>query len=310
MDEAFKHNLDIVQAYERLQQSLAIADKAGASRGPVLNIESSGTRARQAGATTNTFKLSAAASFEIDLWNKLGSKGSAAQLDSLAYKEDLKSLYISITAQIADLYFLAVEQRAQIALSDNTIQSYQETLDKVDKRYRQGLVPSIDLYQARQNLSSAKAQLPVFEQNLATTLNALSVLTGRFPDTKIGGSSKELNCVPKFSIGIPSELLSKRPDIRAAYIRLNADDKRVGAAVADRFPSFNLVGTYGGASTASYQLFADLQKDGFEASYLNVINQDDGEYYRYVYGESFGAVIRRLRKMSEQLISGSVETKS
>jgi NodT family efflux transporter outer membrane factor (OMF) lipoprotein len=248
MEEALQRNLDIAQSYERLQQSLAIVTRTNSSRGPSLNINGSGTRAKQSGVISETYQLSAAASFEIDLWSKLGSRAKAAQMDALASEEDLKSLYISISAQVADLYFLAIEQRAQLELSDNTIESFRDTLEKVESRYRQGLVPAIDLYQARQNLSSARAQRPVFEQNLATTLNALSVLTGRFPDSEIGGNSKELINVPGFPSGIPSELLAKRPDIKSASLRLSAADERIGAAVADRFPSFNLVGTYGGAS--------------------------------------------------------------
>ena len=139
MDEAFKNNLDIAQSYEHLQQSLALVLKTNSSRGPVLNIEGSGGRAKQSGITVNTYQLSAAASFEIDLWSKLGSSTRAAQLDALASAENLKSLYISISAQVADLYFLAIEQRAQIELSDNTIGSYRDTLEKVERRYRHGL---------------------------------------------------------------------------------------------------------------------------------------------------------------------------
>lgn len=247
--EAFKHNLDITRSYERLQQSLAIVRTTNSSRGPVLNIEGSGARAKKSGLITESYQLSAAASFEIDLWNKLGVKADAARFDALASEEDLRSIYISISARVADLYYLAVEQRAQLELSDNIIESYRDTLKRVESRYRQGLVPAIDLYQSRQNLSSARAQRPLFEQNLATTLNALSVLTGRFPDSETGGSSKELRDAPDFPVGIPSQLLADRPDIRAAYIRINAADKRIGAALADRFPSFNLVGTYGGSST-------------------------------------------------------------
>jgi len=250
IEEAFKHNLDITQSYERLQQSLALARKTGASRGPILNIEGSGGRTKKSGVTADTYQLSAAASFEIDLWSKLGSSSRAARLDALASEEDLRSLYISISAQVADLYFLAIEQRAQLALSDKTIESFQDTFNRVENRYRQGLVPAIDLYQSRQNLYSARAKRPASEQKLATTLNALSVLIGRFPDNKTGGDVKELKDAPEFPAGIPSEILTERPDIRAAYQRLNAADERIGAAVADRFPSFNLVGTYGGSSTA------------------------------------------------------------
>ena len=252
MEETFKQNLEIVQAYERLQQSVSILEKTGSSRMPNLGIEGSGGRVRQAGAfgaaTSDTYALSAKASYEIDLWNKLDSSTKAARFDMLATEQNLKSLYISISAQVAELYYQAVEQRAQLALSDKTIASFQDTLERVERRYKEGLVPSIDLYQSRQNLAAARARRPLFESNLAVTLNALSVLAGRFPDREIGGNSMALIKVPDVNTGLPSQLLMNRPDIRSSLMKLKASDERISTAVSDRFPSFNLVGSYGGAS--------------------------------------------------------------
>ena len=252
MEETFNQNLEIVQAYERLQQSVSIMEKTGSSRLPALGIEGSGGRVRQAGAfgeaTSDTFALSAKAGYEIDLWKKLDSSTKAARFDMLESEQNLKALYISISAQVAELYYQAVEQRAQLALSDKTIASFQDTLERVERRYKEGLVPSIDLYQSRQNLAAARAQKPLFESNLAVTLNALSVLAGRFPDGEIAGSSMTLINVSDAKTGLPSQLLMNRPDIRSSLMKLKASDERISTAVSDRFPSFNLVGSYGGAS--------------------------------------------------------------
>ena len=262
MHEVFQHNLDIAAAYERLQQSRAVLQITDSSRGLILNIEGSGGRTRQSGSfggrpsesvpfeatTFNTYSLSGTASYEIDLWKKLDSRTKAARLDALASEQDIKALYISISAQLADLYYLAVEQRAQLELSDKTIASFQDTLDRVERRYHGGLVPALDVYQSRQNLAGARAQRPLFESSLFVTLNAISVLIGRFPDKEIGGTSTVLKDTPLFPVGIPSQLLIRRPDIEAALLRLKASDERIGAAVADRFPSFNLIGSYGGFS--------------------------------------------------------------
>jgi len=252
IEAAFSNNLDISQAYERLQQSLARMRIAGASRGINTNIEGFGGKARQSSAfgtiRDDTYSLSAAAAYEIDVWGKLKSTTNAARLDALASEEDLKALYISISAQIADLYYLAVEQRAQLALSDQTIASFQDTLDHVERRYQEGLVPALDVYQSRQNLASAKAVRPLFDSSLAVTLNSISDLTGNFQDKEIGGSAYELINAPSFNEGIPSQLLTGRPDIRSAYLKLEASDERIAASIADRFPSFNIAGTYGGTS--------------------------------------------------------------
>jgi NodT family efflux transporter outer membrane factor (OMF) lipoprotein len=252
MEEAFRQNLDLARAYERLMQARAAARITGSSRGLSLDVEGSAGRARQAGplgaVTEDGFSLSAAARYEVDLWRKLASRTAAARFDAHAAREDVKALYISLSAQFADLYYLAVEQRAQLELAEQTIAAFEDTLKRVESRYREGLVSALDVYQSRQNLASARAQRPEFEANLAVALNALSVLLGRFPQKDITGNSAELPEAPEFPAGIPSELLNRRPDVTAALLRLEAGDRRVAAAVADRFPSFNLVGGYGGAS--------------------------------------------------------------
>jgi NodT family efflux transporter outer membrane factor (OMF) lipoprotein len=262
MERAFSHNLDIAQAYEKLKQLQAMIRMSNASRGLTINLDGSAQRSRQSsffrgmtgessgfGASTfNSYSLSAAASYELDLWGKLKSNTEAAVFDAIASEQDLKALYMSISAELADLYFLAAEQRAQLELSDHTIASFQDTLERVERRYRGGLVPALDVYQSRQNLAAARAQRPLFESGLSVALNELSVLTGSFPDGEIGGRSTGLKDIPVFQTGIPSQLLSRRPDIEAALLRLKASDERIGAAIADRFPSFNLMGSYGGTS--------------------------------------------------------------
>ncbi len=248
VEEALRGNLDIAQAYERLRQAQAVARTAGASRSPALDVEGSAGWAGQLGAADNSFKLSAAARYEIDLWRKLGSGTQAERLSALASREDVKALYISVSAQLADLYYLALEQRAQLQLTERTIGAFQDGLARVERRYRAGLVSALDVYQARQNLALARARRPVFEANLAAATNAIYALMGRFPEKEAGRITGELPLAPEFPAGIPSQLLARRPDINAALLRLEAGDRRTAAAIADRFPSFNLVGQYGGAS--------------------------------------------------------------
>jgi NodT family efflux transporter outer membrane factor (OMF) lipoprotein len=252
MEEAFLNNLDITQAYERLNQSTAAARAAGAARMPVLSVQGSGGRTSQPGMTgtaeSDSYRASAAASFEIDLWNRLDSQSRAAVLSAQATEEQLKELFISISAELAELYFSAVEQRAQLELADLIIESYRSALKRVEFRYRAGLVPALDVYQARQSLASASARRPSFSAGLALAHDGISVLLGRAPGSPVGGELSVLPEPPEFKKHIPSEILSRRPDVRAALKHVQASDERVAEAVADRFPSFNLVGSYGGSS--------------------------------------------------------------
>ncbi len=253
MEEAFSGNLDLVQAYERFEQSRAIYRSTMAARKPSVDLQGEWSRentpsffGNNAG---NSYLLSLAAGFELDLWQKLKSRTMATGLDMEAIREEIKTLYISLSARIADLYYLAAEQRAQMKLTEQIINSYTDILSLVEQRYREGLVPALDVYQARQNLSGVKVRRAVSESALRVTEHALSVALGHYPDNKTIGDLIKLPETPAtFPSGLPSELLSRRPDVRAAFLRLKASDARVAVAIAGRFPSFNLLGSYGTSS--------------------------------------------------------------
>lgn len=255
MKEALANNLDLAQSFARLSQLQAVTRQAESVRYPTLTAEAEAGRSRQPGifgtSTGDNYSLSLAAGYEVDLWNKNTSGSIAAMLEERASREDIRSLFITLSAELVDLYYLAVEQRAQIQLTDGTIASFENTLDLVTRRYVQGLVSALDVYQARQNLSFAKASRPVFEANLAEAEHAIAVLLGRYPERDLAGKMAELPETPEaFPAGLPSQALERRPDVQAEFLRVQASDARVAQAIADRFPSFNLLGNYGRSRTS------------------------------------------------------------
>lgn len=255
MKEALANNLDLARSFARMEQLQAVTRQAGSVQYPFLNAFGEAGRSRQPGIpgshTGNSYTLSLAAGYEVDLWNKNRSGAMAAMLEERASREDIRSLYISLSADLVDLYYLAVEERAQIDLTDGTIASFENTVELVTRRYLQGLVSPLDVYQARQNLSFAKASRPVFEANLAAAEHAIAVLLGRYPDRNLAGNVMELPGTSEaFPVGIPSRVLARRPDVQAEFLRVQASDARVAQAIADRFPSFNLLGNYGRSRTS------------------------------------------------------------
>ncbi|MEZ4598393.1 MAG: efflux transporter outer membrane subunit [Syntrophotaleaceae bacterium] len=262
MTEAFAANPDLRQAFARLEQAEAVVRTTGAAQRPSFDLNAAGGRRRQTagslGAVTeDTYSLSLPASFEIDLWRKLASRTEAARLDAAASREEVKALYLSLSAQVADLYFLALEQRAQLALTDSNIAAFADTLERVERRYREGLVPALDVYQSRQNLASARSRRPQFENGLAAAEHALSVVLGQYPGRGVAEGDLPA-AIPEFPAGVPSLLLSRRPDIEADLLRLKASDARIAAAIADRFPALRLTGSYGGQS----EVLGDLLGSG------------------------------------------------
>lgn len=265
MGELFAKNLDLAQAYARLEQVESMLQSSRSAQLPQVNIGGEVQRARQPGLiqdfTGDRQQLSVAAGYEIDLWGKLSSMSQAAEHDYLATQLDTETLYLSLSARMADLYFASVEQRAQLKLTEKTIASFADTAARVESRYRKGLAPAVEMYQARQSLSAASAARYLYEARLAEAEHALAVLLGKYPETDAENTLVILPDAPGlFTIGFPAELISRRPDLQAALKRVAAADARVAAAIANRFPSLSLSG---GLGTIRQELTAGLLKGEF-----------------------------------------------
>jgi len=253
MEQVFTENLDIRQAFARVEQMQARIRLANAGRFPQLDLEGSGGRQRNLTITgpviQDTYNLSASAVFEVDVWNRLKLARDSAALEFLASREDLRTLYLTLSAGLVENYFLAKEQLAQVELAHKTIAINQNILNLAQSRYNQGMVSAEDIYLARQNLAAAWSRLPIYQAAEAQALNRISILSGQFPDNVALSPESGLPDIPwEIYAGLPSDLLISRPDIRAALLRVRAADLEIGQAVAQRFPSFRLAGVYGGAS--------------------------------------------------------------
>ncbi len=259
--KALESNLDIGRAYSRFAQSEIVVSTARADHLPYLNLAANETRSKQASFSSSpesTWNFSLAAGYEVDIWNKYGHNIAAKKYESLAAKDDIKTLYLSITARLTDLYYFAVEQRAQLQFLDKIVVSYEESLLLIETRYWEGLSEALDVHQARQNLAATKAKRPVYEANLAVAEHAISVLCGYFPgEVGVGEIAQLPTLTEMFGQGLPADLLKKRPDIQAALHRVQAKDEQIGIAVANRFPSFNLLANAGRGRFNLGQLVTD-----------------------------------------------------
>jgi multidrug efflux system outer membrane protein len=206
--------------------------------------------------TIDTYELAAPAFFEIDLWSRLAKTSKAAWDDILQEEKTRHTVAQTIVAETATLYLQmeASERRLQIAYQ--SIEAFRRSLQFVDTRYSRGLTSALDVRQARRILAGAESLVPVFQQQLGVIQQQLSVLLGHYPDTEPARRQPEdyyqhLEPVPP---GLPSSLLLRRPDIRAAEYRLQALNERIGAAKAARFPTITLTGSYGWSSNELHTL--------------------------------------------------------
>jgi len=254
IDRALAGNLNLQSTWDRLEQARAAARAGAAEMYPGATVEGAASRTRtvtlsRAGggakhrdvAYANSFSLGLVASYEVDLWGRVRSTRDAAELDLRASREDLSAAAITLAAEVAGTWYRLVDQRGQITLLDDQIRTNRDYLELVTLRFRRGQVPATDVLQQQQLLESTRAEKVQAESGRKVLEHQLAVLLGRSPGAGAGGPVGALPELPPLpDTGLPAELIRRRPDLRGAYLRVQAADRRVAAAIADRFPRISL----------------------------------------------------------------------
>ena len=256
VDEVLENNLDLKQVAARILEARARYVQVRADRFPEINISGSKDRRQiagggfRSGVIIDTYDLAAAASYEVDLWGRLAKASKSAWSDILQEEETRRTVAQTVVSEAISLYLEieSLERRLQIA--EQSIKAFRQSLEFVETRYRRGLTPVLDVRQARRVLAEAETIVPELEQRLGISQQQLSILAGRYPETRAPRKQpedyyKQLAPVPS---GLPSDLLWRRPDIRAAEADLQSLNELIGVAKAARFPTITLTGSYGWTS--------------------------------------------------------------
>ncbi|HEX7705488.1 MAG TPA: efflux transporter outer membrane subunit [Thermoanaerobaculia bacterium] len=261
IDEALEANPDIDAAAARLDRSLAQARIAGADLYPQVNANFDAARRKQnfiglpiPGAedrvlsnTSTTFATGLNVSWEADLWGRIRSGQTAARADAAAVSEDLDAARLSLSGQVARLWFSVLESQQQMQLASETRTNRRETADLVRRRYEAGLTSAVEVRLAESNTSAAEARLELRRRQLDSARRQLEILLGRYPTAAIEGGSLPTpgRVIPA---GVPATVLARRPDLRAAERRALAASARVAQARASLYPQLRLTAS-GGTST-------------------------------------------------------------
>jgi multidrug efflux system outer membrane protein len=253
VEDALKYNWDIKQAAARILEVRARYVQVRSDRFPEADVGGVKDRRQVNGGETrdnfivDSYDLTAAASFELDLWSRLAKASRAAWEDILAAEENRRAVAQAVVAETVSLYLEmeAVERRLQIA--QQSIKAFEQSLQFVENRYRRGLVSVLDVRQASSVLAGAETLVPQLEQDLAIIQQQLSVLLGRYPQTRAPRRQPQdyYRLLPPVPPGLPSDLLMRRPDLRVAETRLRSLNEQVGVAKAARLPRITLTGEYG-----------------------------------------------------------------
>lgn len=198
----------------------------------------------------NNFSGSVNASWEIDFWGKYKRSTESAKADLLSSMYGKRAIEIALISEIAINYFRLIGYRTQLEISNKTLASRDSTLTIIQKRFDYGYTHIIDVNQAQIQKAIAQTAVPYYRRLIGITENNLSVLVGKSPDQiKTTTTFYDYKLPDSIPIGIPSEVLLRRPDVLQAEQNYRSANAKVGVAQAMRYPSFSLTGLLGVGSS-------------------------------------------------------------
>lgn len=206
----------------------------------------------------DTWSAAASFSYEIDFWGRARNDTKAAVSDFLASTEDYRTARIGVIAATISTYLEIVELRRAVALTRLNVDLLGERAELTDRRYYRGLVSSFELYTIQAQFRNQQAALPLLEAALADAESRLAVLLGRYAGSiaDLLGEAPAVAVVPDpVPPDLPAALLEERPDVRAAWLRMEASRYRTGARRAELFPSVRLSATAGFQAGDAANLF-------------------------------------------------------
>ena len=279
--QALANNLDVRIAAARVDQARALLGAARVAQLPKASVTAGGEHARTSQyqllpgepAVGTLYDVEGSVSYEIDFWGKYRRATEAARAQLLQSDFARQDVMVGLVASVATAYFTLQSLDQQLQITNRTVATRQKFVDLTSAQHDRGTVSELDVATAQAQLAIAEANLPELQRQIGLTEDQLSVLLGHNPDAILrqplpasapadaaatpaaAAATPVPPPVPVPAAGLPSSLLERRPDLRAAEENLVAANAQVGVAKANLFPTISLTGTGGVASTALSDLF-------------------------------------------------------
>jgi multidrug efflux system outer membrane protein len=257
MDEGQAGNLELAAALSRVRQAEAQARIAGVSLLPTVDFSSDGNRALPLGNGSANTSASALLqiSYEVDFWGKNKASVAAAGASLEANRYDRQTVALTVTSGIVWTYLQVLSLHDRLDIARAHVANAEHVLLLVEAQKSAGSASPLDLARQRSAVAGQKSAIPELMQQQREAQSALAILLGRAPQTfKVGNHGLDTIALPDVAPGLPSELLSRRPDIRRAEANLAAANANVAVARAALFPNIRLTGAMGAQSSALLSL--------------------------------------------------------
>src|SRR5499433_2395047 len=260
IERAYRENLSLRQAGVRVLQAraqlgIAVGEIFPQTQQAIGSVQYNRTSDRGALAAAAQGRsvaywqseIGAQASWELDFWGRIRRNIESADASLLSTLADYDNTLVTLTADVASTYITIRTAEERIRIARENVGTQQESLKIAEARFKYGTVTQLDVEQARTSLLNTQATIPPLETQLRQARDALSVLLGMPPSdlsSFLGTSSAIPVSPPQVIVGIPTDLLRRRPDIRSAELQAVAQSAQIGVAKADLFPAFSLTGSF------------------------------------------------------------------
>lgn len=252
---ALENNRDLKIAVSRIAQARAAVGFTRADQYPRLDIDAGASRGNFSGGsrasdTNSTIYLSAPLSWEVDFWGRFSRATEAARAELMASEYGLKTVQLTLIADVVSNYYRLLDFHRRLTISESTLRSRTTSLEIIQQRFDKGIISELDVNQAQIQKEIAASAIPLYERSISKAENSLSILLGQLPQAiKTKNNMSRRPQPPEIPVGMPSDILERRPDISQVKYLLKAQTENIGIAEALRWPAISLTGTLGVAST-------------------------------------------------------------
>lgn len=258
VEAALDGNPGLAQSWDRLRQARAALRVERADELPAIdgNIQARNRFTEDAN-LGDDYSAGVVASYELDLWGRVRAGSAAARADLRAREADVLTAAITLSANVAEAWYALVEQRALRDLRRAQIAVNEQVLDLTEFRFRQGLAAAADVLRQRQLVEQRRGEVLDNLAEIAVRRNALATLTGRAPGQReIPARARFAALPPLPATGLPLALINRRPDVQAAFRRVEAADARVAVAIAEQYPRIDLSASFDTTALRADDLFS------------------------------------------------------
>jgi len=277
--EVIKNNYDLKIAALNMNKSWLLAKQAGSALYPTLDLSINQTEQGVLDDTdvpnSKSGTIALQTSWELDLWGRISSGVKSAEAHAQSVEADYLFAQYSLSAGVAKNYIKIIETKLQTEIAIKNLKIIQEIVRITEAKYESGASSSLDVALGLSNLSSAQEQLIIIKKVQRDSMRALEFLLGRYPNAQLEVANKLPNTPPPPSVGLPSQILERRPDIISAERNIASAFDATEQKKAARLPSFSLTGTLASTSdslsnavkfdTVGWQLSANILAPLFDA---------------------------------------------